>query len=458
MVLVALLTGTAALIGGCWDRHEINELSVVLTAAVDRDGEQWEFSVGLIRTTGQPSGGQAPGAGGGGAGGGAPGVPRAAFVVTARGSTLDEAIQNLRLYISRTLHWDHAILLVIGEAAARYGIQELLDMWTRHEAMRTTATVVVVRGKASDFVASLQVGLGNTLADEVTRIVELSQKAALTRQVAVHDLAAALSGEAHASLVPVFGAVALPQPPAPGTPPPSTAGKRSTSTGRSNTGASGAERTHSEPAPAVQEGRYLPPSQPLASAQLQGGAVFLRDKLIGFLGLTEVRGVMWVVSPPREAIVAVPCPAAAALDPNTGPKADLVSVSVRKVIPRIRVTAERASIELSVQGVLESQACFREHEILGRAKAQGAEAALKVLAEAVSRRVSQEVKRSIAVTQAMGADVFGLATVLHRQHKQAWRAVQDRWEQVYRTLPVEVTVVSRISATGETIQPPDVKL
>lgn len=456
MVLVALLTGTAALIGGCWDRHEINELSVVLTAAVDRDGEQWEFSVGLIRTTGQPSGGQAPGAGGGGAGGGAPGVPRAAFVVTARGSTLDEAIQNLRLYISRTLHWDHAILLVIGEAAARYGIQELLDMWTRHEAMRTTATLVVVRGKASDFVASLQVGLGNTLADEVTRIVELSQKAALTRQVAVHDLAAALSGEAHASLVPVFGVVALPQPPAPGTPPPENKGKAST--GKSGAGGSSAERTHSEPAPVVQEGRYLPPSQPLASAQLQGGAVFLRDKLVGFLGLTEVRGVMWVVSPPREAIVAVPCPAAAALDPNTGPKADLVSVSVRKVIPRIRVTAERASIELSVQGVLESQACFREHEILGRAKAEGAEAALKVLAEAVSRRVSEEVKHSIAVTQAMGADVFGLATVLHRQHKQAWRAVQDRWEQVYRTLPVEVTVVSRISATGETIQPPDVKL
>lgn len=151
------------LLTGCWDRLEIEERAVVLGISVDlakpddaRSEENVSHLAGsfpvpnskTLRVAVQialpgriPLG---PGEGGGGQGGSESTV----WVVDVIGHTLDDALMNLQQQISGRLFFGHLRVIVVSEAFARQGMQNLNDYLRRNPEVRRMAWMMISKGNA----------------------------------------------------------------------------------------------------------------------------------------------------------------------------------------------------------------------------------------------------------------------------------------------------------------------
>jgi len=163
--LIALLLAVPALTG-CWDRLEIEDRAVVLGISVDTvpsAGERSEQEIThLSGSYPAPGGtrvrvgvqialpGRIPlGPGEGGGGGQGPSA-KTVWVVDAVGETLDDALMNLQQQISGRLFYGHLRVIVVSEALARQGLENMNDYFRRNSEIRRMAWMMVSSGPALD--------------------------------------------------------------------------------------------------------------------------------------------------------------------------------------------------------------------------------------------------------------------------------------------------------------------
>ncbi|MDF2682998.1 MAG: spore gernimation protein GerC [Brevibacillus sp.] len=158
MIVLPFLTG-------CWDRLEIEERAVVLGISVDTaepGAEKEEREVShlrgkfpvpnkeMIRVAAQiglpgriPLG---PGEGGGQTDGG----QNTVWVIEVVGHSIDDALMNLQQQISGRLFFGHLRVIVVSEAVAKKGLENLNDYFRRNSEVRRMAWLLISKGKASD--------------------------------------------------------------------------------------------------------------------------------------------------------------------------------------------------------------------------------------------------------------------------------------------------------------------
>jgi spore germination protein KC len=142
MRLLFLFLFPMLLLTGCWDRREINDISIVMTTAYDREDN------GQYRVTMQiPLVGQLGGSTGGGGGSGG---PQNYYIDSETGTTISEAVARLQQRIPRTMFFSHRRVIVVGERLAREGIRELYDVVARVPENRLTAYMIVAKGLGRD--------------------------------------------------------------------------------------------------------------------------------------------------------------------------------------------------------------------------------------------------------------------------------------------------------------------
>lgn len=161
LLLVVLIV--VPVLTGCWDRLEIEERAVVLGISVDLakpEAAKEESDVShlmgafpvpdqrLLRVAVQialpgriPLG---PGEGGGGGGGSEATV----WVIDVVGHTLDDALMNLQQQVSGRLFFGHLRVIVVSEALARQGMQNLNDYLRRNPEVRRMAWMMISKGSA----------------------------------------------------------------------------------------------------------------------------------------------------------------------------------------------------------------------------------------------------------------------------------------------------------------------
>jgi len=143
LFLFLLFTAMTAMLSGCWDRTEINDLAIVLAAGVDQ-GEK-----NMVELTVQV---YVPTSGSGASSTGEPGALNTAkgqtMISTADGVSLADALSHLQERLSRKLFWGHGDVLVFGKTRAAAGIKDDLDFILRFVQMRERADVYVTEGKA----------------------------------------------------------------------------------------------------------------------------------------------------------------------------------------------------------------------------------------------------------------------------------------------------------------------
>jgi spore germination protein KC len=93
---LVILTILLLLLGGCWNRREVESLAFVMAAGIDKaaEGGKVQVTVQIARPAALVSGGQGSGA-----------MERAFWLVSSTGYTPFDAVRNFSMQSSRRLFW-----------------------------------------------------------------------------------------------------------------------------------------------------------------------------------------------------------------------------------------------------------------------------------------------------------------------------------------------------------------
>lgn len=167
--LSCILLLTVPFLTGCWDRLEIEERAVVLGISIDlaeSGAEQEEEEVShlrgsfptpeeaMIRVAAQIAlPGRIP-LGPGEGGGGNEGSGQTVWVIDVVGHSIDDALMNLQQQISGKLFFGHLRVIVVSEAMAKSGLQNLNDYLRRNSEVRRMVWMMIAKGNAKKFMTA----------------------------------------------------------------------------------------------------------------------------------------------------------------------------------------------------------------------------------------------------------------------------------------------------------------
>ncbi|TCL64264.1 spore germination protein KC [Hydrogenispora ethanolica] len=197
---LAGLLGLLLLCGGCWNYHELDELSIVSGVGLDQGKRPGtvELTVQIIKPGEVKSGGEQGGGGGGGGGKQPP------FIVkTIAGKTVFEAIRNSLRETNRKLYFPHNQLIVIGKEQAEHGVRTILDLFIRDHEPRPTVWVLVAEGKAKDILKAPG-ELEKISAMEISELVQIQTATSENIIVKLQDFIVRLMSNTTAPVAPMI--------------------------------------------------------------------------------------------------------------------------------------------------------------------------------------------------------------------------------------------------------------
>lgn len=180
LLAIVLLVSTLT---GCWDRIEVNDLSVITAAAVDKKDDQTiEFSVqvNVPAAAGKQMGDSGDG----------PSEKSKPLVRSAVGNTIAESLSKLQKKLSRQLFWGQCKIFIFGEALAREGVRSHLDFILREPTVRGNSNLFVSHGKAKDvltLIPPLERNTAEMLTKTITKQVGFVMQAGQMNTMLIND-------------------------------------------------------------------------------------------------------------------------------------------------------------------------------------------------------------------------------------------------------------------------------
>ncbi len=417
--LLALALATS----GCVQSAEVNRLALIDLMALDAAPD------GQVRVTAQVIMPTRLGVGPASAAGeGAP-----FFLVESTGRTVAEAVSNLQKKVPRQVFLEHMQLLVIGDELARRGLFPVIDFLVRDQEIRTDLLVAVTPGTGAELlnIASPLPAVPGEAWNDLIRHERLVVSS-------VRNLFVALGEEGQE---PFLTAVA-----------PSS----------------------------VQEPGG---GSPLGDMELIGAGVMRGDRLAGYLDRDEAIGLQLllddrprsVVSVTAQAVLAQMGGAAAARvrggedegeddpggsggagDPTIGGETrghqpvhpwDYTSLRLRRVNTSLSpVSAEPPTLRFEARLVLDIVNTASLLDVENPDVAAALERALADLFESY-------VRAAVSKMQAMNADAAGFGAVFRRSRPHWWRAMRERWPELFPQAQVLYDIEVAVVRTGLATRP-----
>ncbi len=479
LALVALLLLSCT---GCWDRKELNQISACTMIGFDRVVRNGKplilMSVLSLKLN--------AGLSGGGAGGGATTYPPSLGVInSAEGETVGDALRNMSLRSPKAIFLGHVEMVIIGEDMARNGIQQVIDFCDRNKEIRYRIDMAVCQGSALEALES-QPEFETLNSVEALKIIRSSSSRSSK------TVPANLFQVVYALLTPGKD-VAMPRmvvflPPERGSTvrkgAPSGASEESGkqgggaqgqqgSTGGAQLGGAqgqqaqqgstglqgvGAQGQQEQFVQLSQQGRQGITGAQLGGTQggdfnqalgaqealhpdwktmaVDGSAVFLGDRLVGWLNEEESKGAMFIT---KQAVGGEIPFAFRSSEPNATYIFRSVHASVKPVVGNGSITYE---VNLKGSGEL----------------AEDKNAAIDVMSESdiraaeqlIDAEVARRCQEAVAKCQSLKSDIFGFGNLIHKTDPAFWKQIRDRWQDYFPTVKVQVQADFTIENTGVT--------
>lgn len=383
--IAALLLCIAFVTGGCWSRKEIQELSFVTAMALDWDEESGEHIVTLqivrIQFIARP---------GERASGGLQNRPFA--LVTARGTTLAEALTNVQQTQATRLYYSQMNGLVVGEAAARQGISDALGFLWRNNEIRPYIDIMVARGTGMEVLGGAPAG-GEITGRWLMGLLERGRIHGYAGPMPLSAVMYATLEPGKAAALPVLSLVRM------GTPNPE----------------------------AVPE---------FSEMKVEGMAVMDRDRVVELLTPAESRGLLFLQGRIASAIIT---------GEGGGTPGERYSVRVLSTRVKREVGPVGQSGLPSITVRIEARAEVVQRQRLPTPLQPGD---VDLLGRLVAAQVRKEAEAALAATKRAGADVVGFGETLRQRRPALWHSVMQEWDERYASLPVRVEVKVVMRRTG----------
>lgn len=369
-VIAALLILSQVFLTGCWNYREIDTLAIIAGFAIDK-GEQGHKYHLTFEMLDFSSGGIKQGSV----------KPR---LLETEGDTIFDAVRNAIKKSEKKFFFSHFKVVVISQDLAREGIAPLMDWLTRDSEPRNTADLVISKEKTARDILFQKAATSPIVSYEIDKALEND---------ALH-LSKAPMGRLYQAIDMLYGnGVSL-----------------------------------SLPAIAVSS------SQSGDTPELDGTAVFKKDKLIGYLSGDETKNFLFVENKIKGGLLLV--------SKETKDKNIALEIldSHTEVTPQI--TGGKLSMHISIQtktalGDVESP---RDYET---------EEGIKALETAAGRELAAGIGALISKVQRQyDSDIFGFGKAVYQDDPQRWSEIKSKWDEMFQTLPVTVSVQIKIQNTA----------
>lgn len=174
------------------------------------------------------------------------------------------------------------------------------------------------------------------------------------------------------------------------------------------------------------------------TVSVSGTAVFKKDKLAGQLDKAETRGLLWVIEEVKSGIIEVDCPK------GEGKVSLEITRASSKITPEIEDDRIHMKVNIKEEGNLGDQSCPENLALPpGVAFLEKEKAAV----------IQSEVMAALKKAQELNTDIFGFGDTIHQKYPEQWKDLENRWDEVFPNIEVEINVEAKLRLTGKLSRP-----
>lgn len=373
----------AFLLGGCWDQRELSTITVITGMAVDKgkDGK-YRLSVEGINAqelNAKTSSGYAP-----------------SLVLSLEGNTVSELTQKMSIKGSRNLVYSHMRTLIISKELAREGMLQFLDYLERNREIRDDFNILIARnGKAEDILRVTYPFQKSTSLKLHSQLETMVKNWGGDPDVRLNEV---ISAWRSAGRQPVMAAVAL--------------------QGNPKKGIS------------VDNMKKLTPD---ALVVLDSLAVFKKEKLLGFLSLTDSRNYLWIEDNLKHTAMSVACGknrniAVQFYNSKARTKA---RIQFGKPVIHLNVRTESYLDGTQCKDDLKKVATFKKYE--------------KLIEKEIKKNLETTIKKA---QQKYRVDIFGFGEVAMQQDYRNFKKIKSHWDESFTDAELYVHVKVNLRRSG----------
>ncbi|MGQ4681525.1 Ger(x)C family spore germination protein [Paenibacillus polymyxa] len=378
------------LLTSCWNRRELNELAIVTGIGIDKapDKEEYEVTFQIVNPSSTAT---STGANTG---------QSTTTVYSTTDRTLFGAFRKTSKKTARQLFFAHTQLVVIGEAFARSGINEIFDVFERSHELRLNSTVLVSRGVDANAVLKILLPIESLPAIGMVKKAKNTAKIwGENKNINIFELINEITGEGEVAIsgIRIIGD--------------REEGKKKAS---------------------------LEQTEVKAILSINGLGVFKKGKLTAWLEGSEAKGTLWVQNKIDQTIV------------NIDTENMEASVAVH-------INYSKTDINVELQGGIpvfhvHIQEEGKVNETRGFVDFSSADEIMK-LEEQLAEHTKEEVIQSIQAAQRLKSDIFGFGNELKRLRPKEWEAVKEQWDSLFAQGKLDIRVEAYIRGTGMRLKP-----
>jgi spore germination protein KC len=381
LALLACLT-----VSGCWDRNELNELGIITATGIDWEDGKWTATTQIvlpISTTGEGSMRQltlAP-----------------VDVFSMNGEGVRSAFRKASLESTRRLYFSHNQVVIIGESAARQGIDSLLDVYLRNMDAREDVTVFLTSGKAGTLLSQLSPSEWNP-GNGLRKMIDMQQRQnSQIRGMRIFDVIEGLLGPTQSTAIP--------------------------------------EIRLSGPPDSISSVEVLKRTRLDARLKLGRVGLVKRNKLVGWATLRESFGMMWLSDKIGQASLSYDCTGRDGAHSSMF----LVRKASTETVPYAEEGRIRMKVNVEARGVIEDYACKTDLTKPDEVKRQE-----KFIAD----EITSVIRKGWEAEVRMKTDSIGFGAKIYERYPRLWKELKGEWEEQFIRIDPEIQVNVHIQGTG----------
>jgi len=168
--------------------------------------------------------------------------------------------------------------------------------------------------------------------------------------------------------------------------------------------------------------------------EMNGVAVFKKDKLVTWLVANQSRALLLLVGQVKSGIIKIGCPQQ---------KQDKIDIEItgaeRKIKPGFSNNQPVVDLKVSIKSNLGGQECSGNLVTVDK---------LSDLEERVSKKVKNELRRTITMAQNNETDIFDFSSYFHREYPHKWAKLSNNWKQIFSKMKINIDVEVEIEKSG----------
>lgn len=362
IMFLIVIMFTASLMVSCIGAMELNEYGIVTMVGHDKIDDEILLTMEIVNPVGKKEIMN----------------PEKAIITQTKGSTIFEAIRNITLFFDRKLYFPHTKVFVFCDEVAKDGISKYLDFWQRDYEIRLNSYVLVcIEGNASELFGTPPAS-EDLLGDYVEYLINNTKYSGKSLKVNLRELAKQYYSEG--SNVYVTGVI-----------------KKEAKT-----------------------------STPGFRLNVEGMAVFIKDKLAGYLDGEETKGYNIIKNNIKSALIVVPS------------GYDLRFYTIKtlnsKAKSSVKLKEEKCEINIDVKmetlmNEIMTDERLRDVKVIDKIE-KATEEVVKSNLESLIERAQNEFK----------ADIFHFNEYVYRNDYENWNKVKSNWDEVFCNASVKVNV------------------